>query len=94
MSKASHLLLLAMTSISLPVAAAPSHSFDRASTVNSFTAEQEAGARQAATRAGFTSGTVLFAQAGNFFFNASKGGRSYGLTVTPDGHVYASMPTD
>jgi len=63
------------------------------STVNSYTPAQEAFARQAATQAGFTAGPVLFAQDGNFFFNASKDGRSYALTVTPNGQVYASTPT-
>lgn len=62
---------------------------DAEATVNSYTAAQEAGARQAATREGFEPGPVLFAQAGNFFFNATKNGHSYPLTVTPEGKVYA-----
>jgi hypothetical protein len=61
-------------------------------TVNSYTPAQAKDASQAATQAGYDPGPVLFAQAGNFFFNASKGGHSYGLTVTPDGKVYASTP--
>lgn len=90
--KISPLFLVIMT-LSLPAAAAPPPSSAPISTVNTYTSAQEAEARQAATRAGFTPGPVLFAQAGNFFFNASKDGQSYGLTVTPDGKVYASTPS-
>ena len=84
---------LVFMTVSLSVAAASPHSGGPISTVNTYTAAQEAEARKAATRAGFTPGPVLFAQAGNFFFNASKDGQSYGVTVTPGGQVYASMPT-
>lgn len=90
--KISPLFLVIMT-LSLPVAAAPSPPGGSISTVNTYTPAQEGEARKAATQAGFTPGPVLFAQAGNFFFNASKGGQSYSLTVTPDGQVYASTST-
>jgi hypothetical protein len=63
-------------------------------TVNSYTPAQEQKARAAAKAAGYDSGKVLFAQAGNFFFNASREGRRYALTVTPEGKVYASTPLD
>jgi hypothetical protein len=84
---------LAVAAICLPAAATPSHAIRQSSTVNSYTPAQEADARQAAIRAGLTPGPVLFAQAGNFFFNATKSGQSYGLTVTPDGQVYSTTPT-
>lgn len=58
-------------------------------TVNSYTPAEEARARKAATDAGYLSPVITSAQAGNFFMNASKDGKSYQLTVTPDGKVYA-----
>jgi hypothetical protein len=61
-------------------------------TVNSYTPAEARAAGDAATRDGYAPGPVLFAQAGDFFFNASKDGHHYGLTVTPDGKVYASTP--
>jgi hypothetical protein len=63
-------------------------------TVNSYTPTQEKHAREASKSAGYDVGNVLFAQAGNFFFNGVRDGHHYGLTVTPDGKVYASAPTD
>ena len=63
-------------------------------TVNSYTPAQEKLARDAAKSAGYDAGNVLFAQAGNFFFNGVRDGRHYGLTVTPEGKVYASTPSD
>lgn len=61
-----------------------------AATVNSYTPAQEARARKAATDAGYVAPVVTSAQDGNFYMTASKGGRSYQLTVTPSGQVYAS----
>ena len=93
MEKGAAIFALAMVGTVAPVAAMPSHSTPQVSTVNSYTPAQEADARHAATQAGFIPGPVLVAQAGNFFFNADKDGRSYSLTVTPDGHVYTSTST-
>ena len=73
----------------LVVTSAISLSAGGVSTVNSYTPAQEANARQAAMHEGFEPGPVLFAQAGNFFFNGTKNGHSYPLTVTPQGRVYA-----
>jgi hypothetical protein len=66
----------------------------RMQTVNSYTPAQEKQARDAAKVAGYAAGKVLFVQAGNFFFNGSRDGHHYGLTVTPEGKVYASGPVD
>ena len=64
-----------------------------APTVNSYTPAQAQQALAAARAAGYTgSNVVTFAQAGDFFINASRGGQIYSLTVTPDGKVYASLP--
>jgi len=63
-------------------------------TVNSYTPAEAQQALAAARAAGYTgSNVVTFAQAGNFFINASRGGQTYSLTVTPDGKVYPSQPT-
>jgi hypothetical protein len=62
-------------------------------TVNSYTPAQAQQALAAARAAGYTGGNVSFAQAGNFFINASRGGQTYSLTVTPDGKLYAAAPT-
>ena len=94
LEKGAAIFALAVVSTVAPAAAMPSHSMPQGSTVNSYTPAQEANARNAATKAGFVPGPVLFAQAGNFFFNADKDDRSYALTVTPDGHVYASTSTN
>ena len=65
-----------------------------APTVNSYTPAQADQALAAARAAGYTGSNVItFAQAGNFFINASRDGQKYSLTVTPDGKVYASQPT-
>lgn len=86
------LLPIAFIGLACPAAQAASEAHDQLSTVNSYTPAQEAAARLAATRAGYSPGPVLFAQAGNFFFNSTKAGHAYTLTVTPDGKVYASTP--
>lgn len=64
-----------------------------APTVNSYTPAQADQALAAARAAGYTGSNVItFAQAGNFFINASRDGQKYSLTVTPDGKVYPSLP--
>lgn len=79
--------------ISLSVAPACAASRQAATaTVNSYTPAQEEKAEAAVKAAGYDPGKVLFAQAGNFFFNGIKDGQSYGITVTPDGRVFASTP--
>ena len=97
MAKEVAIFALVMAGATLPAVATVSNStpnsMRQVATVDSYTPAQEAVARQAATQAGFTPSPVLFAQDGNFFFNASKDGRSYALTVTPNGQVYASTST-
>jgi hypothetical protein len=61
-------------------------------TVDNYTPAQRAKAEEAVRNAGFTPTGVLMAQAGNLFIGATKGGQSYAITVTPDGHVYAEQP--
>jgi hypothetical protein len=61
--------------------------------VNSYTAAELQKARAAATAAGFTPLTVTTAQAHNLFLKATRDGKTYVLTVTPDGHVYPSTPS-
>ena len=94
MEKGAAIFVLAVLGTIAPVTAMASHATPQGSTVNSYTPAQETDARNAAIKAGFIPGPILFAQAGNFFLNAEKDGRSYSLTVTPDGHVYASTSTN
>ena len=94
MEKGAAIFVLAVLDTVAPMAAVASQSTPQGSTVNSYTPAQEADAHNAATKAGFIPGPILFAQAGNFFLNGEKDGRSYSLTVTPDGHVYASTSTN
>ena len=60
-------------------------------TVDTYTPAQERAARAALGRAGFAPGS-FWVQAGNFFFTATKGSQTYGVTVTPSGEVYPSGP--
>ena len=62
-------------------------------TVNSYTPAQEKRADNAARTAGYAPGIVTMAQAGNLFLDATRGGETYSLTVTPDDKVYASTPS-
>lgn len=90
MANAAGIFAVALLCMVLPAAAANTPSSGQTSTVDSYTPAQEANARSAATGQGFEPGPALFAQDGNFFFNATKDGRTYALTVTPDGQVYSS----
>lgn len=85
-----HIVILAAA---LPVlcAAAFAQPLPPPGTVNSYTAADLAKARAAASAAGFTPGVVASAQAGNLFLKATKEGRTYFLTVTPDGQVYPGI---
>ena len=62
-------------------------------TVDDYTAAQKAKAFAAARAEGFSGMEVTMAQTGDLFLKADKGGQQYGLTVTPDGKVYASTPS-
>ena len=64
-------------------------------TVNSYTPSEAAKAKSAVTQAGYSPGALETVQDGNFFFTATKGDDIYTITVTRDGHVYAStgLPT-
>ncbi len=42
--------------------------------------------------AGYRPTALQFVQDGNFFFNATRGGDIYSVTVTSAGKVYASTP--
>jgi predicted secreted hydrolase len=64
----------------------------REGTVNSYTPAEERRARDAAARQGYRTEPATWAQAGNFFFTATKDGQRYQLTVTPNGTVHASRP--
>jgi hypothetical protein len=59
-------------------------------TVNSFSPAQDARDRKAIVEAGYKPAVLEFAQDGNLFYTATKGGDMYGVTVVPSGHVYAS----
>jgi streptogramin lyase len=58
-----------------------------ADTVNSYTPAQEAKAKAALTRAGYTPGILTQAQDGNLWFDATKGGQTYTALVTSKGEV-------
>ena len=82
-----------MTRISLAaalLALCATAAFAQSGTVNSYTPAQAAKAKAAVQAAGYTPGTIAAAQAGNFFINAKKGSNTYMVTVTADGHAYAS----
>lgn len=59
-------------------------------TVNSFSPAQDARDRKAIVEAGYKPTVLEFAQDGNLFYTATKGGDMYGVTVVPSGQVYAS----
>jgi len=61
-------------------------------TVNYFTAQQRAQAFRAATQAGYSPQGVEAFQDGNFFLTATKGGRTYEVTVLPTGKIEVSTP--
>ena len=63
-------------------------------TVNYYSPSDEHKAKAAARAAGFEAGSVTMAQAGYLFLTASRGGHRYALTVTPEGKVFASAPSD
>ena len=56
---------------------------------NGYTAAQRAQAEAAARAAGYTPTQMADAQGGALFLWARKDGRSYYLTITADGKVYA-----
>jgi hypothetical protein len=62
-------------------------------TVNDYTAAQSARAESAARGAGYSGFQITMVQAGDFFLKGNKGGQSYILTVTPNGKVYPSSPS-
>lgn len=59
-------------------------------TVNEVNPAQAARDKAAIVQAGYQPTVLQFAQAGNLFFTATKGGDIYGATVTPQGTVYVS----
>jgi hypothetical protein len=59
-------------------------------TVNEVTQAQLEQGRAAVTKAGYQPTVLQFAQDGNLFFTATKGGLQYSVTVTRSGQVYAS----
>lgn len=82
-----------MTRISLAAALltlCATAAFAQSGTVNGYTTAEAAKAKAAVQAAGYTPGTIAAAQAGNFFVNAKKGSDTYMVTVTADGHAYAS----
>jgi len=62
-------------------------------TVDDYTAAQKDKAFAAARADGYSAPVVTMFQAGDFFLKGEKGGKSYLLTVTPQGKVYPSTPT-
>jgi hypothetical protein len=60
-----------------------------AGSTNGYTAARRAQAEALAKAEGYTPTGVAGAQAGSLFLWATKGGKSYYLTVTPEGKVYA-----
>ena len=82
-------LLLSLSPPMTAIAAA-----ETAGSVNAYTAAEERQAGDTAKQAGYAPVTLAFVQAGNFFFNASRDGKTYSVTVTPDGKVYASTPVN
>lgn len=63
-----------------------------AGTVNAYSPAQERHAEAAARAKGYSGLEVTMAQAGNLFLKGEKGGKTFMLTVTPDGKVYPSTP--
>lgn len=84
------ILAFAIIAFTEPGGAVPPRYTTDLKTVNSYTPAEESHARYAATKAGFSPGHVLFALDGNVFFNATRNGQTFALTVTPSGRVYAS----
>jgi hypothetical protein len=74
------------------LAVSTSAAFAQSGTVNAYNSADEAKAEAAVKAAGFTSTTLASSQAGNFYIKAMKGTDTYYVTVTADGHVYASLP--
>lgn len=73
-----------MTTMVVPALAASE------TTVNFFSSAQDARDRKAIVEAGYKPTVLEFAQDGNLFYTATKGGDMYGVTVVPSGQVYAS----
>jgi len=86
--------VLSLVALSLAGHCAAAKEPTRLETVNSYTVAQEKKARDAVRAAGYDPGKVFFVQAGNFFFDGIREGHHYGLTVTPEGKVYASAAPD
>lgn len=89
MSRIAVAALLAVASGAVAAQAAP---IANKGTVNAYTQAQEARARREIRNAGYQPTSLEFVQAGNFFFNATKGNDIYSVTVVPSGKVYASTP--
>jgi hypothetical protein len=88
----SRILLAAALTAACGAFAAEAAPMASADTVNSYTQAQEAHARREVINAGYRPTALQFVQDGNFFFNATRGGDVYSVTVTSAGKVYASSP--
>lgn len=64
--------------------------FAEQATVDSYTPRQEERAKAAIVNAGYRPDKLTMVQDGNFFFTATKNGKSYQATVTSAGKVYVS----
>ncbi|HEX3756390.1 MAG TPA: hypothetical protein VHV26_15070 [Rhizomicrobium sp.] len=83
---------ISILTLALTVAASAAQ-MARPVTVDDYTAAQKDKAFAEARAQGYSGMEVTMAQTGDLFLNADKGGQEYMLTVTPDGKVYASMPS-
>jgi hypothetical protein len=61
-------------------------------TVNAVSQTEMARAKAAIQHAGYQPEMLAMAQDHNLFFNATKGGETYEITVTRDGKLYVSTP--
>lgn len=62
-------------------------------TVDDYTAAQSRRAQEAAEHAGFENLQIVMVQDGNFFLRGQMQGKTYAITVVPDGKVYSSTPS-
>ena len=82
-------LVFGLTSFAL-VSGALAAEMAHPATVDDYTPAQKDKAFAAARADGFTAPQVTMFQAGDFFLKGEKGGKSYLLTVTPQGKVYGT----
>lgn len=84
------LVSVALASLLLTGTSAFSQTQNFRGTVDEVTPAQLEKARAAATHAGYRPRVLQFGQDGNLFFTADREGKSYDVTVSPSGQVFAS----